>query len=428
VSTDRTATSVDARLGTGNPESSWRAVWSDFGDWAAPIALVLVVWVVLEAVGLLALAKGPREPFGGDWQELIYRGPLSGVLSVWQRWDALWYQHIAETGYTRGDTAFFPLYPLAVRLASLFVVGNSVLGALIVSTTALTIGLRTIRRLASLEAARLVSRVRTATRIVEEAAIPWPTMTILAIATFPTAFFLFAPYTEALFLVLTAGSIYLSRTGRPWLAGSLGFLASLTRAQGIFLSFALAVDTLDQRKSVDWARRRGGQPPGNGFLASALPIVGSLSLVLFQRAVLGAESTGLDAQSAWGYRIVPPWESISAAIRFIADRPTNPQSGVEALNLLCLIGFSAIAVTGFRRLPPSYWAYMAPSLGLLLTREMYFSPLMSTARFAVVLFPCFMILGQWLAARPRFAMLWLVASFVGQLVLFQYFVRWGFVG
>jgi len=82
---------------------------------------------------------------------------------------------------------------------------------------------------------------------------------------------------------------------------------------------------------------------------------------------------------------------------------------------------------GVRRLPVSYTLYVVPSAAVLLLRETWFSPLMSVSRFCVVLFPGTMLLALWLAPRPRLAAAWLAVSFAMQLVLFQYWVRWGFV-
>src|SRR5437899_10543020 len=58
---------------------------------------------------------------------------------------------------------------------------------------------------------------------------------ILYLAVFPTAFFLAAGYTDALFLALALSCFYNMRRGHWWLAGLFGFFASLTRSAGVFL-------------------------------------------------------------------------------------------------------------------------------------------------------------------------------------------------
>ena len=409
------------------------------GDgWGFPVILVITVFAVLELTGVLALARGPREPFAGDWMQLIYTGRFSEFLSIWQRWDALWYQHIAEQGYGLEAIAFFPLYPLIVSAVSLLVVGNTVLAGLIVSGVATTVSCYLAIRLLRLELHRARESDRTVTEDAAAGETPRdrgvlfaaaPVLAAALMVLFPTGFFLIAPFTESLFLLLCVAAFYFARRDQPWVAGALGFLASLTRIPGVFLGPALIFENMRQRGTFEWLLRRGGRRPGVDVLAGFLPGVGGLGLILFQAYVMGASRVGLDARSAWGYHALPPWQAVYESFRFVVDRGIGSgQGGIEALNLAALVGFSAIALLGLRRLPFSYWLYAWPSLAVLLTRGMFFSPQMSTARLVLVIFPCFFVLAMWLAPRPRLAALVLVGSFVLQLVLFQYFVRWGFVG
>ena len=413
----------------------WAAAWSAglsvaLEGWRLPIVLVAGTGLILEVVGLIAWSNGPREPFGGDWQNLVYTGRLNELLSIWQRWDALWYQHIAEAWYRAGDgsVAFFPLYPLLARMLSVFVAGNTVFAALLVSSISFVVAIGVLGKLADIEFhganAPTGGGVNGLPRLLSA-----PVLTVLLLAAFPTGFFFLAPYTESLFLALAVVCFYLARTGRPWAAGAAGFLASLARAQGIFLSLVLAFESLRGSGLLVWPPRPGDWRLKPSILAAGLPALGTLLLLLYQRDVLGELRSGFDALSPWGYRIVGPWDSLGAAWLFIkGGQAGHGQAEIELLNVVCLLGFAAIAIVGARKLRFSYWLYAWPSLGLLLTREMYFSPIMSTARYVLVVFPCFMVLALWLAPRPRVAAAWLVVSFVLQIVLFQYWVRWGFVG
>ncbi len=106
---------------TGGP---WR-VLARPGRLTGPrLGLLLLIdhGVVLVMTVLAAPLVGSREPFKGSWDQLAIQGTdfASQLLSSWQRWDALWYQHITEVGYRVGDgsAAFFPLYPILGRLAT----------------------------------------------------------------------------------------------------------------------------------------------------------------------------------------------------------------------------------------------------------------------------------------------------------------------
>src|SRR5438093_7940339 len=111
-----------------------------------PRPLAFAVWLVLTLrvafgiIGALTLALDPRPLMRGiaAWTELdVPRAGLAGLaLSPWQRWDALWYQSIAERAYSTSDGSFwfFPLYPLVSRLVSPVVLGQTMLAMILVST------------------------------------------------------------------------------------------------------------------------------------------------------------------------------------------------------------------------------------------------------------------------------------------------------
>ena len=403
--------------------------------WRLGLILLIVLRVGLGLVGVVAINLAPRAGnVHGNWEDLVIRGgePWSQILSMWQRWDALWYQHIADNGYAAGDgsTAFFPLYPLLARVVAITLGGQFIWAALLVSSVAFVVAIWLLYEVARLEI-RTHAHEREASQRqgVLASAMSAPYLAVLLIALFPVSFFLLAPYTEGLFLALTLGAFLLARTNRPWAAGATGFLASLTRAQGIFLALPLAFEYLQRHEVFAWILRRGGKPPGLGLAASALPVLGSLGVTAFQRIVVGEERSALEVLAFWGYQIVPPWDALFASWAHIrAGGAHGNLAEIEALNLICLLGFSLIALLATRRLPFAYALYMWPSLALLASRIAFLSPLMSVSRYVLVLFPCFIFSAAWLSARPRLAIAWLVGSTLLLVALLQYWARWGFVG
>jgi hypothetical protein len=395
------------------------------------LILLLVLRLGFEIVGVLAITIGTRASnVRGHWDNLVLPGLDLGskMLSIWQRWDALWYEHIARQGYgvSEGSAAFFPLYPALARAVSFVLGGNVILAELLLSSVAFVAALWLLERLVEVDMATAEQppgqSPETSVR-----RFPVPKLAVLTLVFFPTGFFLLAPYTESVFLALTLATFWLARTGKPWLAGTAGFLASLTRPHGIFLTAALAVDYARRRGLVSWIRGRGGRPPDVGLLASALPAVGTITVLVFQRTSLGR--TTQDVLGFWGYQVLPPWDVLSASWVYITSAATPPGLGyIEALNLVCLLAFAALGLVAARKLDPAYAFFTLPSLALLFPRQMFFSPLMSSARYVLVLFPCFIVLALWLSRRPLLAWGWLTVSALLQLILFQYWVRWGFVG
>jgi hypothetical protein len=385
------------------------AVWRRLGGgWQLGLWLLVTLRIALGLVAVLSIHVTPLNPAimgrGEDWYNLTIHGgePWSEFLSTWQRFDALWYQQIAEHGYQAGNAtvAFNPLYPLLSRIVSLPLGGQVVLAELVVSSAAFLVSMMLLYRIARLESGPIASR-----------------LAVLLTALFPTGFFLLAPYTESLYLALTLAAFWLARRGRPRAAGSAGFGAALTHGVfGVFLVLPLAFESFGQRDEQG-KRRWAGLP------AATLPALGFIGLNAYQRLVVGEQHTGLAAQWLWGYKVVPPWQALAASWAYIA-RWSDP---IEALNLVCLLGFGLLALVLITRRQIGYALYVVPYLALLLTREMSFSPLMSVSRLTLVLFPCFILIATWLARRPWLAARWLVASLLLQVMLLAYYVHFRFV-
>jgi hypothetical protein len=253
---------------------------------------------------------------------------------------------------------------------------------------------------------------------------------VLALALFPTGFFLIAPYTEGLFLALSLGALLAARQERWWLAGICGFGAALARPQGVLLVLPLGYEYLRQKRVGPWVLGNGGSPPDERAVAALAPLLGLAAVTIYWRKALGEGGGVVDVQWLWGYRVVTPFEALAASIGFVLGGG-NPAmlspAWVEALNLACIVGFAILGVLAFHRLPLAYSLYLWPALGLLFFREMSFSPLMSVSRYVLVLFPGFIVLAMLLAPRPRLGLALLTVSGLLQMVLFWLWVQWTFI-
>ena len=150
---------------------------------------------------------------------------LHASLELWNRWDSLHYLQVAEIGYKKGPhLVVHPVFPWLVR-AFAFVTGDYFVGALLVSTVSLVAVVVLFRRLLQLDYSALVAQ-----------------RAIWFLLIFPTAYFLQIGYTESLFLAFVLGAMLAARQDCWWLAGLLGALAAMTRANGIALAPVLAVE------------------------------------------------------------------------------------------------------------------------------------------------------------------------------------------
>ena len=335
-------------------------------------------------------------------------GPAFPLVGVWQRWDACWYSKIATFGYEANENSvnFWPLFPLLTALVSRLLGSGAVaLSGLVVSGIAFIAAIEGLRRLVGRDFdAKIAER------------------TILAITFFPTAFFFFAPFTESLFLALSVGAMVGARELRWPLALVAGFLASLTRIQGLFLVLPIGWEALMAwRASGVRIGRRLGPIDGRlvlSALAACAPLAGFGAFLAFSWAVAGKP---LDTQDAWGGRdFHPPWDVVSASLDWAVER----HDPLQLLNLATLIGFGIAVVVGLPKLRVAYSLLAIPQVLLLATRIQP-TPLTATARYRLVVFPVFVLLAMventrlqlaWLAASIMFLTILLLAFGTGQFV------------
>lgn len=357
------------------------------------------VFISLWAALVLAITHAPTtpdevlrpyqgvEPIIGGWAEFVF--------GVWQRFDTLWYLKIATYGYSLedGSTAYFPLYPLLIRAGGKILLGNYLLAALIISNLAYIGLLFYLYRLTT-----LLFEEETARR------------TVVYLAIFPTAFFFLAGYTESLFLLFTLAAFWYAHQKRWWLAGILGFLASLTRLQGVILILPLLYFYFKRERQVRPA-----------LLAFFLIPLGSASFLLYQNS-LGASLFDV-YQSHLHAQFGLPWDNIIATVQKIL----SPEGTfINIVNLIMTFVFLAMTIISFRALPLTYSLYMALTMFVLLLRRTTAQPLVSMSRYLLTLFPAFMIWGRW-GENPWVNRLIVYPSIALLIYLCGQFAIWGWV-
>ncbi|TAK36815.1 MAG: hypothetical protein EPO21_01340 [Chloroflexota bacterium] len=365
------------------------------------VGLSLLAWAVL---ALFPLSEEWWASVAAKVSPALRPGdPLYFVVGPWQRWDALFYERIAGGGYAveSASTPFWPLYPILMRLFGSLLGQNWALAGLVISGIALAVGLFVLWHLVADDVDPCVA-----------------TRTVVYMAIFPTAFFFFAPYTEALFLALMVTSFYFSRKGWWWLAGACGFAAALTRPHGVVLLVPLAWEFARQhgwRWRAMWSR---------DVWHLALILLAPLLFTAYTHLAIGASSNPVQTLGdRWGETMRPPWESLWQGMLLVLK---SAWPLTNYLDLFLMLGFLALSILSLRLLPVSYGllglSLLAPSLVFSNTA----APLSSTPRFVLVDFPCFMLLA--LAARRRIVhRVYVIAAFMGLLVLTAGFVRWAWI-
>jgi hypothetical protein len=347
-------------------------------DWTSALRYCLVVYVcvrvALFGLGLLAVSLIPlQDPVGvPGWPALAQTPGWHNAVTAWERADSLWFLRIASDGYRVEDSsaAFFPAYPMLVRGVAFLTGGRYLLAGFLVSNLALLAALVLLFKLTCEQYGERFAR-----------------RTVLYLCLFPTAFFLFAPFSESLFLAFVVGSLYAARHQRWVLAGVLGAGAALTRSIGLALCAVLLVQALST-----WR----GSAPRRRLLAVAacgIPALGTASYLLYWQLTGPGWSTPFNAQGSWDRHLVAPWETLRSAAD-LGSRVGSYPAGYLTLDLVLVAIAGALAVWVTVRARPAYAVYVWLSLLSPLLFVFDGRPLMSVPRFLLPVFPLFWALAR----------------------------------
>jgi Gpi18-like mannosyltransferase len=173
---------------------------------------------LLSLVSIRFLSFKPGFPY---WESVLAKlGPR--WLWLWGSFDGAHYLAIAKLGYQNTLTqAFFPVYPLLIKLTN-YLTTNPLVSGLLISHLFLIGFIYFFLKLGELDF-KLSSL--------------WQSLVLLLL--FPTSFYLFSVYTESLFLFLIAAVFYFSRKQKFILASIFTAIATATKFIGIFLVPAL---------------------------------------------------------------------------------------------------------------------------------------------------------------------------------------------
>ena len=385
-----------------------------WGAWRQPVRYCLTIYVVVRAalfaLGLLAVGLFPGDKPAGipGWSPPPLDGGWHQVITAWERADAQWYLRIASGGYRTddGSGAFFPLYPLLTRAVGVLTGGHWLLAAYLVSNIALAVALVLLYRLTALELSESHAR-----RVVVYTCV------------LPTGFFLFAPYTESLFLALSVGCLYAARRRVWWLAAVLGILAAATRSPGFLLAPALLVEALLQLRGDPSVRRLLGR-----LLAAAAVPLGLVAYLAYWGLAHDNWRQPFDLQkSGWGKEYAWPWQTLWHATRIAGEFPGSYPGGYYLVDLLVVALVLAAGVWVILRVRATYAVYLWAGILLPLFLMWPSRPLLSVPRLYVVLFPAVWALSRvaerWRAHDAVLAvsaglMAVLAVAFVGRYPLF----------
>jgi hypothetical protein len=324
----------------------------------------LFIWV-LSRVGVVVLT------FSSAWMlARTTAAQVPGFLDLWYRWDAVVFTKIAQFGYLgyprdypdTGTAAFFPGQPLAIRLGQLLT-GSWTAAGLLVALLAGAAASVALARLAAAEHGVVVG-----------------SRAVLYLVVSPFAVFLFAGYSEALFLALALGSWLAARRRSWWLAGLLAGLAGVVRITGAFLGLALLVQWAVDRQGRRW----------RDLPALALPWLGIAAFSAYLHTVTGDWFAYQHVQAAaFGRHLELPWTSFRTTWNAVheAAQPSAFAWSFGAELVALLLGVALTVVLVVRR----SWGeavYVGAQVAVLATSSFY----ASVARATLLWWPLWILL------------------------------------
>lgn len=354
--------------------------------YAVPVAAFVASRIVtLFAISLAAFAA---------------RKPFDRIITAW---DGRWYEKIALGGYptsvphgnyalgtgrrAQSEVAFFPLYPMLVRLIDPIVPGSAAIAGVVASflcgTAATVLVWMVAERVAGRDAANRAS---------------------VLFAFFPGAFVMSLVYAEAL-MVAAAAATMLALMDRRWLlAGTLAALATATRPNASAVAMACGWAAL----VAVWRQREW-----RALLAPLIAPAGMLSFFAWLWWHTGEPLIWFRVeQQGWGEEVDFGHDNLMTAWAFIRAPLADPNRLVLGLSLLFCFG--AVYLLLKARLPGILNVYALTSLGLVLTSHINARP-----RFLFIAFPLVIALAKW-AKRPAvFAVL--AGSFAAMMTMLTVF-------
>lgn len=393
------------RVAVAFPIRAWLAVAA---------ALVVVVWVSNTWLDPNVHYSVRPRAFTGD-----------AVLGGWFRFDGGWYEFIAENGYfyagpeAQSPVAFFPAYPLLMRLLAA-VVRDDVLAGILITAAA---GLGTT-----------VLLYRWTLERFDAGVARW---TVLAVVLYPYAWYLFgAVYADALFLVAVVGAFVLLEHDHPVLAGLAGAVATAARPVGIAVVVGLVAVAIHRRGG--FRDRRHWRPADAGVLLS-LAGIGGYATYLWARWADPFAFATVQQAPGWDQGSGPrtwfkelffdkvgrlPSHALDA---WNGTANSSPHPWPDTIYVTSIvvqavaIAFALVlAVLVWRKLGWGYGAYCAAVLGIPLLGTKDFQ---GVGRYVLAAFPCFALMGQLLEEHPPARWVVLPVSAIGLVVLTSFYAR-----
>ena len=357
--------------------------------------------------------------------EVFWRvSPQNILVDGLVRWDSHYYLEVALRGYTFYSTDFFPVYPLLMKGLSLLI-GHLTFCGLLISNLAFLVALVYLYALARQEFDDEVAQ-----------------RTVFYLAAAPAAFFFSALYSDSVLLACIIASFYYARNGRWVFAGIAGAIASATRIFGLLVAVFILLEALwrcgirflpkpwSWKAQVDLLRVDVKLAPKAwpGMVAAAGSTTGLLAYMIYLNNTFNDPLAFFHVQSQFGRQVDSSslFRLISNTAQSLANQGNFWMGQIDSrliFDLLTTLILIPLVVIVLIKMRPSFGLYTF----LVFMVPLMTSTLTSIRRYALILVPCFILLGVW-GRRPWLDRIIICISIALQVYFAILFSHWLFVG
>lgn len=385
--------------------------------WRAVLFYATALWVATRFAYALLTCYFPL--VAGDTSPSQTTTPLSVLVRLWTHWDGQWYIAIARRGYWASTpTAFFPLYPGAIRLVETVIGPHWAAAALIASNLG--------SLLAFVGVAALAAQVSPPGDERQTARVA-----VTLFAVYPLAFFLVAAYSDGLFAGLVAFALLFALRRKWGWTALVSFLAALCRPVAPVLILPIAWEAFQR-----YRERRGLASPWQALremtpalVACMAPLAGIGAYCLWLWSRFGDPLIFINAERGWAHMALSPILSIALAVFAISTMPVGSSEELRVLlDLAPLLGALILTLAAARRVPLSFTLYLLVLLYLIMSEPLNSVDVFTSAgRYLIAAVPLCVMLAGWLKRSEWIASIIWWSGAVLQTALAIFFLRNGWL-
>lgn len=379
-----------------DPPSNTPSGWAEAVRWGYGAALIqrvlLGIWMALiwQIAGPYFGARPDFQvPASAQLPQLS--GAESLIFGVWRHWDAIHYLNLAQQGYSSADagmSVFPPLTAWSIRAFDLLLPGGVDLAGMVTSTLMFGLALTLLYRLCA--------------TYYDDSALPrWA---VVVMALLPLGHFFAAPMSESLYLALTLATIYAAFRRRWWLAGIAGFLATLTRTQGVLLLPVAGLFLLQDCLSSETTWKARIQRLLLGGYPLALILLGVVAFTVFRTALHAPPLDQVYKEISY-LTFVDPLTGLWVNLRWLWT--IHDLSNVDAWAVVATLLLTALLILQERKRHLPLTIYTVTSLFLFVSKINYaygtniITHTQSFGRYALMLFPLTILMARFLEQGGR---------------------------